>query len=324
VKALADKLIQSGFSIVDSHDLDHYRAQPGNWNVQVNQLGKGLFRSRIRSVELPGITAYDNRWNAPCQVVGQSPDGWLMLGGMVRPDRAVGYWCGQRIDTVTFASTSPGREINFNVERRAHDVVILIRPRLLEQACGSDALEFVRKHQTLSFDAVPASALIELVLKLSQLCEGRPQLLQQPAVAAGFRSSLLRALGECFAGLCSQDLVNTPRIREEAFHAAVLYAADAPPQASVWGMAQALGVSQKALETAFREATGVTPGKYLGLVRLNHVRHELINAEPSAMTITDISLKWGFSNYSRFTRAYRELFGELPSLTLQSSPASKF
>jgi hypothetical protein len=44
------------FNVVSSHDLDHYRAQPGNWNVQVSQLSKGSFGSHIRS-----LSPRDNR-----------------------------------------------------------------------------------------------------------------------------------------------------------------------------------------------------------------------------------------------------------------------
>jgi len=32
-----------GFSIRESTDLDHYRAQPGRWTVDVTQLAKGSF-----------------------------------------------------------------------------------------------------------------------------------------------------------------------------------------------------------------------------------------------------------------------------------------
>ena len=69
-----------GFSIRESRDLDHYRAQPGNWSVQVNQLSRGSFGSHIRSVQLPGLIAYHNQWDCPAQVHGDSPDGWLMIG----------------------------------------------------------------------------------------------------------------------------------------------------------------------------------------------------------------------------------------------------
>jgi AraC family transcriptional regulator, ethanolamine operon transcriptional activator len=317
---LVAEAVEQAFSIVDSSDLDHYRAQPGNWNVQVKQLSKGIFRSLVRSIQLPGITVYDNRWGAPCQVIGQSPDDWLMLGTIVTSGRAGAHWCGQRLGQDVFACTSPGKEIEFSTEQRAHDVVILIQPRLLELTCGSMALEFVREHQHLCFDVLSGSALIELALDLLQRCETQSQLLQQAAIATGVRSNLLRALEECFAGLFVQDL-STPGIRADAFHAAVLHATHAPLQTSAWHMAQAAGVSQKTLEVAFRERIGMTPGRYLTLLRLNGVHHDICELGRSARSISEISQNWGFTNPTRFRAAYRELFGELPSQTLNSLPS---
>jgi AraC-like DNA-binding protein len=313
------ELIASGFTVVDSSDLDHYRAQPGNWNVQANQLGKGRFRSLIRSIQLPGITVYDNRWDAPCQVIGQSPDDWLMLGAIVTSGRAGAHWCGKRLDQQMFACTSPGKEMEFNTEQRAHDVVILIQPRLFELTCGSRALEFVRRHQNLLFDVLSGSTLVELVLDLVQRCGTQSQLLQQPAIAATARSNLLRALEECFAGLLQQD-VSTLRIRADAFHEAALHATLAPLQTSAWHMAQVAGVSQKTLEVAFRECIGMTPGKYLTLIRMNGVHRDLSRLERSATSITQVSLSWGFTHPGRFAAAYCELFGQLPSKTLKSTP----
>jgi AraC-like DNA-binding protein len=308
--------VESGFSIVDSIDLDDYRAQPGNWNVQVNQLSKGIFRSLVRSIQLPGITVYDNHWDAPCQVIGQSPDDWLMLGAIVTSGRAGAHWCGKRLDQVVFACTSPDKEMEFNTEQRVHDVVILIRPGLFQQTCGLEAVEFVKKHQSLRFDVLSGSALVELVLDLLQRCETQPQLLQQPAIAAGVRSDLLRALEECFVGFFQQD-VSTPGIREEAFHAAVLHATHTPLQTSAWHMAQAAGVSQKTLEVAFQECIGMTPGRYLALVRLNRVHHQLALGRAGELSVTNESRAWGFSHPGRFAGAYRQLFGELPSQTLR-------
>ena len=312
------ELEETGFAIVDSSDLDHYRVQPGNWNVRVNQLSRGTFRSLVRCIQLPGITVYDNHWDAPCQVIGQSPDDWLMLGAIVASGKAGAHWCGKRLDQSVFACTSPGKEMEFSTEQRAHDVVILIRPRLLELTCGSNALEFVRKYQNLCFDVLSGSVLIESALDLLQRCENQPQLLQQPAIAIRVRSNLLRALEECFSGLFQQD-ESTPNIREQAFHAAVLHVQQAALETSAWHMAQAAGVSQKTLEVAFRECIDMTPGRYLALTRLNGVRHDICELERDARSILEISQDWGFTNPTRFRTAYRELFGELPSQTRNPS-----
>jgi AraC-like DNA-binding protein len=315
-KDLVAETVASGFNTVDSRDLDHYRSQPGNWNVQVSQIGRGNFRSLIRSIQLPDIMFYDNRWGTACQVVGKSPDDWLMLGTHAAAGRVEASWCGKRLDNKIYACTSPGRELEFSVDQGAQSGVILIKMGLMERTCGSEALNFILNNQHLRFDVQPGAALVELVLGMLQNFETQPQLLQYPAIAARARSNLLLALEECFGSLYPQK-DSSPSIREEAFHAAVLHVKQNILQTSAWDMAQATGVSQKTLEVVFREHLGMTPGKYLTLARLNHAHFQLGEGRAGELSVTQVAADWGFTHIGRFSCAYRQLFDELPSQTLR-------
>ncbi len=73
-------------------------------------------------------------------------------------------------------------------------------------------------------------------------------------------------------------------------------------------------LSERSLEYGFREYLGVTPVRYLRLVRLNGVRRDLLAATPKE-TIVNIALNWGFLELGRFAGEYRQLFEELPSET---------
>lgn len=42
-------------------------------------------------------------------------------------------------------------------------------------------------------------------------------------------------------------------------------------------------------------------GCLLCRVRLDHPRHDLLNADPAQVIVTDIAYRWGFSSPSRFT-----------------------
>ncbi|WPL11226.1 helix-turn-helix domain-containing protein [Thiorhodovibrio litoralis] len=81
----------------------------------------------------------------------------------------------------------------------------------------------------------------------------------------------------------------------------------------------AAGVSERTLQHAFREQLGLAPGAYLRMRRLNGARAELLAPTASTRTITEVAARWGFLHMGRFTRAYRDLFGELPSTTLARS-----
>lgn len=77
-------------------------------------------------------------------------------------------------------------------------------------------------------------------------------------------------------------------------------------------------LSERNLQYGFNEYLGVTPIRYLRLVRLNGVKRDLALAHPKKDRIVDIALSWGFIELGRFAGEYRRLFQELPSVTLNN------
>jgi len=99
---------------------------------------------------------------------------------------------------------------------------------------------------------------------------------------------------------------------------ALAYAGD---RLSVTELCRAAGVSERSLEYAFKEVTGMTPVAYLTRVRLHWVRRALRAATRTSTTVSTEALKRGFWHFGEFSRAYRECFGELPSETLRQKAA---
>lgn len=312
--------LSPGFSIRESTDIDHYRAQPGNWSVEVNQLAKGSFGSRVRSLELPGLIAYHNQWKCPAQIQGDSPSGWLMIGGIVDAEKAGVTWCGQPKDRRRFAATGDNQEIHFSVENQASNVVLLIEPDTLESTVGAEAVEHLRSTKHLNFGA-SGSRLIDAVLEALARCEEQPQLLDRPAIVSRTKSTLLRDVEACFLEMDLSVAEQSVYERGEMVHRAILHVQESEVATSAWEMARTVGVSQKTLELAFREVMDTTPGKYLMLTRLNGAHHALARADRANATVTDIALGFGFTHMGRFAKAYRQLFDELPSETLERPEA---
>ncbi len=77
------------------------------------------------------------------------------------------------------------------------------------------------------------------------------------------------------------------------------------------------GVSERALEYAFKEVIGLTPVAFLAKLRLHRVRQALIAATSESTTVANEALRWGFWHLGEFSRAYSKCFGELPSETLE-------
>ncbi|MGC0239435.1 helix-turn-helix domain-containing protein [Arthrobacter sp. SD76] len=71
------------------------------------------------------------------------------------------------------------------------------------------------------------------------------------------------------------------------------------------------------LHASFHQSLGMSPMEYLRRVRIGHVRAGLLANRNPELKITDLANKWGFYHPSRFAAKYRQMYGELPSETLQ-------
>ncbi|KQM16633.1 hypothetical protein ASF83_12665 [Plantibacter sp. Leaf171] len=83
-------------------------------------------------------------------------------------------------------------------------------------------------------------------------------------------------------------------------------------------VADAVGMSQRSLQTAFRREHDITAIDYLRRVRLDRVQEELRRSDPGRATVAEIAQRWGFAHLGRFSASYTNRFGEYPSTTLGS------
>jgi len=79
-----------------------------------------------------------------------------------------------------------------------------------------------------------------------------------------------------------------------------------------------LGMSRRNLFYTFEDIFGVTPMRYLKIVRLQMLRRGLKVAAPETTTVMSLASRWGFWSAGHLARDYKMMFGELPSQTLQS------
>jgi AraC-like DNA-binding protein len=85
---------------------------------------------------------------------------------------------------------------------------------------------------------------------------------------------------------------------------------------SVHEIAAIANVSPRALQAGFKRYLNLTPLEYLRNVRLD-LAHELLTGTGGAANVTDIALRCGFSDLSKFAAYYRQRFGRHPSATLR-------
>jgi AraC-like DNA-binding protein len=78
---------------------------------------------------------------------------------------------------------------------------------------------------------------------------------------------------------------------------------------SLDGLSQRYSISKNYLNIHFRQATGTTVNQYIRLKRLVLARQELINGSGAE----EAAYKAGFNDYSNFYRAYKAVFGNMPT-----------
>lgn len=75
-------------------------------------------------------------------------------------------------------------------------------------------------------------------------------------------------------------------------------------------------LSRFRFQRVFAQVTGMTPGEYLRSRRLSQAAEDLLNSQKS---IEYLSSYWGYENFSSFTRAFGQMYGQSPRLFRNSS-----
>ncbi|MDX2081115.1 MAG: helix-turn-helix transcriptional regulator [Terrimicrobiaceae bacterium] len=81
---------------------------------------------------------------------------------------------------------------------------------------------------------------------------------------------------------------------------------------SISDICRAVRASRRTLHLGFLEVYGLSPMRYLNVVRLNAARRDLM-ARPDRVSVTQVAGDCGFTHMGRFSSAYRKFFGVLPS-----------
>ena len=156
-----------------------------------------------------------------------------------------------------------------------------------------------------------------------RLAETRPKILACPEVARAIEQGLIQALVICLVARTRGDrAANRYRALIMVRFEEVL--ADHPHRSlHMPELCALIGVSERTLRSCCTEFLGVSASRYVLLRRLKAARLALRDADPAKASVAEIARKCGFTDPGRFAVAYRTVFGEAPSTTLQHAPGSR-
>ena len=222
-----------------------------------------------------------------------------------------------------------GTENTFVVDGGWESITFLVPPDDLKEhlVARQRADEFHQPQglEPLQVDASRVESLFDWGKRLVDAALDQPGLFEEQAkqgVAA--KSELLEILLASLrdaAGLESTRSDRTRQAQGQIVKSAEDYAmAQSGDRLYVTDLCKAVAVSERTLEYAFKEITGLSPVTYLARLRLHRVRQALLAARHGSTTVTAEAINWGFWHFGEFSRAYKECFGELPSETLRRQP----
>ena len=162
------------------------------------------------------------------------------------------------------------------------------------------------------------SRLLKLHRAIGQLAHDTPEVLELPEVLRALENELIHVMVRCLA-----DCAGIKTTRGGRRHAAIVarfedfLAANPDRPLYLTEICAALGVAERTLRASCEEHLGMGPIRFLNLRRMHLAHRALLHADPSKSTVTRMVTNHGFWELGRFSVAYRELFGESPSETLQ-------
>lgn len=85
---------------------------------------------------------------------------------------------------------------------------------------------------------------------------------------------------------------------------------------SVREVASHIGVTERALQAAFKANLGYTPSQLIRNRRMEHIRDELLADDSHASSVLQVANRWGVQHRSTLLNGYRKQYNEAPSQTL--------
>ena len=293
--------------------VEHFLA----WNLKSEQMEKGIFSACISAVHTPHIQFHDVHYSHGFLTQGTSPDECVMIGYTQTEGKAV--FRNRVLQKNELVISTDREEIDYLSNNRNRVLTISVQKRLFTDAFFDFFAEPFEAYQERGrFFIMPQkvsgflermAAWMSLIKKSHALFlnEERYRILERNILEEIFASLMIEQREK------KRSEFQLKKVRD-IMHAGIDERLDAVR------LTQELGISQRQLQRIFKETYGYTPKRYLLNLRINEVRKELLQADPETATISAIALKYHFFDLSHFSKAYKALFGELPSQTLQRQP----
>lgn len=311
------------FDAADYDEVDDLRARLVGWDRDITLLEPGPLAVRWWQASLGDVVVADawlgsavadwstvaaERLNFVICLAAPRPVRWCGLEG--RPGNAIVGAAGQDFHALLPAGL---RTLEFIVPEA-------LFPALRSVRGGPSAHDFSPRICHVGLDSTTKAEAARLRLALFDDPATTALAMADPLWVGALREQTLRLLESVAAHIVEPtrppSLVRTIPGHAMTVRAMSYMDANAPYLDRVIEVADALGVSTRALQQAFRSYAGISPHQYLLARKLHLARRHLARGSGLRAPVTEAAVSSGFTHFGRFSGYYRRLFGEAPRQTL--------
>ncbi|PHS38734.1 MAG: hypothetical protein COB07_07870 [Sulfurovum sp.] len=312
---MSDSLFPAGL-IVDLSRLDlemmqHYAKL---WNVEHKQLGEGVFEGSLFGVHTPRIQMGISHFSHAVMTQGSFPQGCVVL--YFYENRSLNGPAYNFHDR-----TIPLNEIviltkNEELYRLTYDAIdihtIAIEEDLFYKTFTTFFGDTPIKNKRLYIKEDKIALFHQThILWISYLAKEFPKLTNKPDYDS-IESEILHQFFSCMSSAPAAK-------KRKKFHTKIvrdLLHENIDKSVDMSMITKKVNIRASQLYNSFKKEYGISPKKYLQMLRFNAIRKELLLADPNSVSIRSIAKKYHILHMGHFAADYKQLFGETPSRTL--------
>ncbi|WP_164661389.1 helix-turn-helix domain-containing protein [Tropicibacter sp. Alg240-R139] len=244
---------------------------------------------------------------------------------------AKGMIDGIRLNADIMVVAAPGTEADLVLEPGYESVTVMMSPddlkRLLLDHGEVEVNPFAQRFEFRTCDGPQVQEFWSLCQKVANTAERRLKFFGLSEIA---RASAQTEIQEALVSVLSAEDSADRKLENDVLqrYSKIIKDVEAFSMRHLDGpvlvrdLCRHANVSERTLHFAFREILNMPPAAYLRRLRLHRARSDLQLGSKSSTTVSAVALDWGFWHFGEFSRAYKALFGEMPSATLKrKSPA---
>jgi AraC family ethanolamine operon transcriptional activator len=306
--------------------LEEMAAEIRHWDLEFRPLAADRGGTELLQVRLGPLLLTHLDTGCGHRHRGAAPPGGATFALLADGAQTV-HWCRQRLDPEGLPFFEAGQEFEASAHPRFSVFTLTVdAERLASDPLWERVLRHLRRPGTGRSGIYRASPYARHRLRqriaatLSVLAKDGPDVADQGAA---------QVMGDLVVGDLRQALEeadpaadrSTAWARARAVQRALEYLHSHPQEpVNVVQLGAIAKVSERTLQRAFLEHYGIGPKAYACRLKLTEMRADLLRCEAGEVFIKDLAIAHGFWHMGQFSRDYRDLFGELPSETLERAP----